>query len=315
MTAPRRTDPAHQPSGWGSFEDLPTGRTLVMGILNVTPDSFSDGGEHAGHEAAIAHGLRMLAEGADIVDVGGESTRPGSERIAPAEERRRILPVVEALAATGAVLSVDTLHAATAEAVLDAGAHIVNDVSGLGATQEMIDLVAERQAPYVLMHARGLPDVQDSQAVYDDVAGEVLGELDALRERCLTAGLAPEKLVLDPGLGFDKRGAQNWELLRALPRFTATGHKVLVAASRKRFLGALLEQDGVPRPAAGRDAATAAVSALSAHAGAWCVRVHAVRPSVDAVAAAHAWRGVEPALLRPGAEAGVLPAASPGAAR
>jgi dihydropteroate synthase len=315
VTTPHRTDPAHRPSGWGSFENLPTGRTLVMGILNVTPDSFSDGGEHAGHEAAVAHGLRMLAEGADILDVGGESTRPGSERIAPAEERRRILPVVEALAAAGAVLSVDTLHAGTAEAVLDAGAHIVNDVSGLRATQDMIDLVAERQAPYVLMHARGLPDVQDSRAVYDDVAGEVLGELEALTGRCLAAGVAPEKLVLDPGLGFDKRGAQNWQLLRALPRFTATGHKVLVGASRKRFLGTLLEQDGAPRPPAGRDAATAAVSALSAHAGAWCVRVHAVRPSVDAVAAAHAWRGVEPALLRPGAAAGVLPAASSGADR
>ena len=193
MTTPLRTDPAHRPSGWGSFENLPTGRTLVMGILNVTPDSFSDGGEHAGHEAAIAHGLRMMAEGADIVDVGGESTRPGSERIDPAEERRRILPVVEALAAAGAVLSVDTLHAGTAEAVLDAGAHIVNDVSGLRASQDMIDLVAERQAPYVLMHARGLPDVQDSRAVYDDVAGEVLGELEALTERCLTAGLARAK--------------------------------------------------------------------------------------------------------------------------
>ncbi|WP_231738455.1 dihydropteroate synthase [Kocuria rosea] len=331
MPTPRRTDPAHRPPGWGSFEGLPTGRTLVMGILNVTPDSFSDGGEHAGHEAAIAHGLRMMAEGADIVDVGGESTRPGSERVDPAEERRRILPVVEALAAAGAVLSVDTLHAATAEAVLDAGAHIVNDVSGLAAGQEMIDLVAERQAPYVLMHARGLPDVQDSRAVYDDVAGEVLGELGALRERCLAAGLAPERLVLDPGLGFDKRGAQNWELLRALPRFTAGGHKVLVAASRKRFLGTLLEQDGVPRPAAGRDAATAAISALSAHAGAWCVRVHDVRASADAVAAAHAWRGVEPALLRPaagtgtdsgagtvadsGAGAGAPAAGSPGAHR
>lgn len=175
MTPPLRTDPAHRPSGWGSFENLPTGRTLVMGILNVTPDSFSDGGEHAGHEAAIAHGLRMLAEGADIVDVGGESTRPGSERIDPAEERRRILPVVEALAAAGAVLSVDTLHAGTAEAVLDAGAHIVNDVSGLRASQDMIDLVAERQAPYVLMHARGLPDVQDSRAVYHDVAGRCSG--------------------------------------------------------------------------------------------------------------------------------------------
>ncbi|MEX5296162.1 dihydropteroate synthase [Kocuria sp. CPCC 205268] len=323
MTTPHRADPAPRPTGWGSFADLPTARTLVMGILNVTPDSFSDGGQHAGHETAIAHGLRLMAEGADVVDVGGESTRPGSDRISSAEERRRILPVVEALAAAGAVLSVDTLHARTAEAVLDAGAHIVNDVSGLAVDQDMLDLVAERQAPYVLVHARGLPDVHDSRAVYDDVAGDVLGELEALAGRCLAAGLAPENLILDPGLGFDKRGAQNWELLRALPRLTATGHKVLVAASRKRFLGTLLAQGGVPRPAAGRDAATAAVSALSAQAGAWCVRVHDVRASVDAVAAAHAWRGVAPALLRPGADsgtgagadAGALPAGSPGALR
>jgi dihydropteroate synthase len=299
MTQPTADRPA---TGWGSFEALPEGRTLVMGILNVTPDSFSDGGAHAGHGAAIAHGLRLMAEGADIVDVGGESTRPGSERISPAEEQRRILPVVEALTAAGAVLSVDTLHPTTAEAVLDAGAHIVNDVSGLSVAQEMIDLVAERQAPYVLMHARGLPDAQDSRAVYDDVAGEVLGELAELTGRFLAAGLAPEKLILDPGLGFAKRGAQNWELLRALPRFTATGHKVLVAASRKRFLGTLLEEDGAARPAAGRDAATAAVSALSAQGGAWGVRVHDVRTTVDAVAVAHAWRGVEPAVLRPGAE-------------
>ncbi|GGG60797.1 dihydropteroate synthase [Kocuria dechangensis] len=299
MTQPTADRPA---TGWGSFEALPEGRTLVMGILNVTPDSFSDGGAHAEHGAAIAHGLRLMAEGADIVDVGGESTRPGSERISPAEEQRRILPVVEALTAAGAVLSVDTLHPATAEAVLDAGAHIVNDVSGLSVAQEMIDLVAERQAPYVLMHARGLPDAQDSRAVYDDVAGEVLGELAELTGRFLAAGLAPDKLILDPGLGFAKRGAQNWELLRALPRFTATGHKVLVAASRKRFLGTLLEEDGAARPAAGRDAATAAVSALSARGGAWGVRVHDVRTTVDAVAVAHAWRGVEPAVLRPGAE-------------
>ena len=299
MTQPSADRPA---TGWGSFEALPEGRTLVMGILNVTPDSFSDGGAHAEHGSAIAHGLRLMAEGADIVDVGGESTRPGSERISPAEEQRRILPVVEALAAAGAVVSVDTLHPATAEAVLDAGAHIVNDVSGLSVAQEMIDLVAERQAPYVLMHARGLPDAQDSRAVYDDVAGEVLGELGELTGRFLAAGLAPEKLILDPGLGFAKRGAQNWELLRALPRFTATGHKVLVAASRKRFLGTLLEDDGAARPAAGRDAATAAVSALSARGGAWGVRVHDVRTTVDAVAVAHAWRGVEPAVLRPGAE-------------
>ncbi|MFI7483994.1 dihydropteroate synthase [Kocuria sp. M1R5S2] len=298
MRTPPRT--GQGPTGWGSFEALPTGRTLVMGILNVTPDSFSDGGLHAGHDAAIDRGLQMMAEGADIVDVGGESTRPGSERLEPAEEQRRILPVVEALATAGAVLSVDTYHPATAEAALDAGAHIVNDVSGLSVSPEMIDLVARRQAPYVLMHARGTPATMDALADYDDVAGEVLAELEGLRGRLVGAGLAPERIVLDPGLGFAKRGAQNWELLRALPRFTATGHRVLVAASRKRFLGTLLEEDGTPRPAGQRDAATAAVSALAAQGGAWAVRVHDVRAGADAVAAAHAWCGVEPAVLRPG---------------
>ena len=291
-TTPRPGCPA---SGPALLEELPTGRTLVMGILNVTPDSFSDGGRHAGHEAAVAHGLRMLAEGADLVDVGGESTRHGSERISPAEEQRRILPVVEALAAQGAVLSVDTLHAATAEAALDAGAHIVNDVSGAAVSPEMIELVAARQAPYVLTHSRGTPETMDRLAVYGDVVGEVVGELEALRDRFVAAGLAPERIVLDPGLGFAKRGAQNWELLRALPRFRATGHPVLVAASRKRFLGTLLAEDGVPRPAAGRDAATAALSALAAHGGAWGVRVHDVRSSADAVTTAAAWRGGDPA--------------------
>lgn len=290
-------------AGWGSFEALPRDRTLVMGILNVTPDSFSDGGAHDGHRAAVAHGLRLMAEGADLVDVGGESTRPGSERIGPAEEQRRILPVVAELAAAGAVLSVDTFHPETAEAVLDAGAHVINDVSGLSTSAEMIALVAERRVPYVLMHARGTPGTMDSLAVYDDVAGEVLGELGQLRARVLEAGLPPELLILDPGLGFAKRGTQNWAVLRALPRLLATGHRVLVAGSRKRFLGGLLEDAGGPRPAGGRDAATAALSALAAREGAWAVRVHDVRSSADAVAVAHAWAGVEPPVLRPGAEA------------
>ncbi|MEX5302844.1 dihydropteroate synthase [Kocuria sabuli] len=301
METTSRAEHGLRPGGRRSFEELPIGRTLVMGVLNVTPDSFSDGGRHAGHEAAIAHGLQLTAEGADVVDVGGESTRPGSERITAAEEQRRILPVVEALAAAGAVLSVDTLHAATAAAALDAGAHLVNDVSGLAVTPEMVELVAERQTPYVLTHTRGTPETMDGLAVYDDVVDDVLAELESLRDRFVAAGLAPERIVLDPGLGFAKRGAQNWELLRALPRFVATGHRVLVGASRKRFLGTLLEQDGTSRPATGRDAATAAISALSAHAGAWAVRVHDVRSSADAVAAAHAWRGTEQALLHPGA--------------
>lgn len=283
METTSRAEHGLRPGGWGSFEELPTGRTLVMGVLNVTPDSFSDGGQHAGHEAAIAHGLRLTAEGADVVDVGGESTRPGSERITAAEEQRRILPVVEALAAAGAVLSVDTLHAATAAAALDAGAHLVNDVSGLAVTPEMVELVAERQAPYVLTHTRGTPETMDGLAVYDDVVDDVLAELESLRDRFVAAGLAPERIVLDPGLGFAKRGAQNWELLRALPRFLATGHRVLVGASRKRFLGTLLTSAGKAAAPKERDSASLAVAALAAGSGVWALRVHDVGATLDAV--------------------------------
>ena len=290
--------PARHALGWGSFDALPTGRTLVMGILNVTPDSFSDGGRHDTEAAAVAHGLLLAEQGADIVDVGGESTRPDSERVDPREEQRRVLAVIRELSDRGVVVSVDTLHPDTAEAALDAGAHIINDVSGTNLDPRMIELAGDRGVPYVLMHSRGTPQTMTSLADYDDTVTEVLAELEQLRERCLAAGIRPEHLMVDPGLGFAKAGEQNWELLRALPRLTGLG-KVLIAASRKRFVGALLATQDGPRPVDERDTATAAISALSAFGGAWAVRVHDVPTTVDAVAAAHAWCGVVPAVLHP----------------
>ena len=285
--------------GWGSFAALPTGRTLVMGILNVTPDSFSDGGHHDTESAAVEHGLRLARAGADIVDVGGESTRPHSTRVAPQEEQRRILTVIRELSRRGVVVSVDTFNAETAEAALAAGAHLVNDVSGTNVSPEMVELAGRSGAPYVLTHSRGTPETMTTLTHYDDTVADVLRELAGVRDRLLAAGVHPERLIVDPGLGFAKAGGQDWELLRALPRLREMGHKVLVAASRKRFLGALLAEGGEPRPATGRDGATAAISALAAFGGAWAVRVHDVAATVDAVTTAHAWLGVEPPALHP----------------
>lgn len=286
--------------GWGSYENLPRGRTLVMGILNVTPDSFSDGGSHDTVDAAVAHGLGLAAQGADIVDVGGDSTRPGSVRVSVEEEQRRILQVIRELSDRGIVISVDTLNAETAAAALDAGAHIINDVSGMNVQQDMIELAGQRQAPYILMHSRGTSTTMDALSSYDNVADEVIAELLELRERFYRAGVKPENLIVDPGLGFAKAGSQDWDLLRALPRLREMGNKVLIAASRKRFLGHLLGDEQGPRPVAERDGATAALSALSAFGGAWAVRVHDVAATVDAVATAHAWLGLTPPLLVPG---------------
>lgn len=278
-------------------EPLPThltrlDRTLVMGVLNVTPDSFSDGGEWFAPEAAVAHGVLLASQGADLVDVGGESTRPGAARVEEADELERVLPVVRELTAQGIAVSIDTTRARVAARALEAGAVIVNDVSGGLAEPEIYDVVARSGAVYVAMHWRGPSDVMDSLAVYDDVVTDVR---DELRERVAAleaAGVARSQIVLDPGLGFAKPGAANWPLLAALDELMALGFPVLVGASRKRFLGTLLAgPDGQPAPPLARDGATAAISALAAAAGAWCVRVHDVPGSADAVRVAHAWDG------------------------
>jgi dihydropteroate synthase len=266
-----------------SFQDLPTDRTLVMGILNVTPDSFSDGGKHATADAAIAAGLRMFYGGADIIDVGGESTRPGATEVDPDEEQRRVLPVIAALVKAGALVSIDTTHAATAAAALAAGAAIINDVSGLSMEPEMAELAARSKAPYVLTHRRGNASTMDALTDYGNVAADVAAELAGVRDKLYAAGVAPEQIIVDPGLGFSKTDVQNWELLTHLDVLQAMGHRVLVAASRKRFLGSLLAVAGKAAPPADREAATAAVTAISAYRGAWAVRVHDVGPNLDAV--------------------------------
>jgi dihydropteroate synthase len=262
-----------------------------MGVVNVTPDSFSDGGEWFEPDAAIAHGVALLAEGADLLDVGGESTRPGAARIDEAEELRRVLPVVRELAALGAVVSIDTTRAGVAEQALLAGASVVNDVSGGLADPAMASVVAGSGAVYVVMHWRGHADVMDARASYDDVVLDVRDELAARVDALVAAGVGVEQIVLDPGLGFAKPGVDNWPLLANLDVLDGLGRPVLVGASRKRFLGHLLAHDDVdPVPPPLRDAATAAVTALCAAQGVWCVRVHDVRPSADAVRVVARWR-------------------------
>lgn len=272
-----------------TLADLPTDRTLVMGILNITTDSFSDGGKYTEVDDAIAHGLRMYYGGADIIDIGGESTRPGAEPVDPATEQARVIPVIAALVKAGAIISVDTMHASTARAALDVGAHIINDVSGLTYEADMPELIAKTGAQYVLMHRRGNAATMLTEANYTDVVGEVIEELVALRDTFTAAGVKPEQLILDPGLGFAKDAEHNWELLRELGRFTALGHRVLVGTSRKRFLGALLTVDGKEAAPADRDAATTATTALAAANGAWGVRVHDVASNLDAVKVARSW--------------------------
>lgn len=224
----------HPPETWAGFI---LDRPLLMGILNVTPDSFSDGGRHYDPASAIAAGLNMLVAGADIIDIGGESTRPNAAPISPAQEIARVGPVIAALAAKGAVISADTRHAATMAAALDAGARIINDVSGLKHDPAAAALLAARQCPVVIMHMRGSPMTMNCQAVYHDVAGEVLSELSDARDAALRAGIRADAIALDPGLGFAKRGVQNLDLLRAIPRFAALGHALLIGLSRKKFIG------------------------------------------------------------------------------
>ncbi|WP_336030165.1 dihydropteroate synthase [Geodermatophilus sp. FMUSA9-8] len=263
---------------------LHPGRCVVMGVLNVTPDSFSDGGCFADRDSAVAHGLAMAAAGADYVDVGGESTRPGADRVDAAEERRRVVPVVAELAAAGVRVSVDTTRTEVAAAALEAGAVLVNDISGGLADDGMAALVADAGVPWVLMHWRGHSREMYAHAEYGDVVAEVCTELTARVDAALSAGVDAAQLVLDPGLGFAKQAAHNWALLAGLPRVVALGLPVLVGASRKTFLGRLLAgPDGAVRPAAGRDGATLATTVLAAEAGAWGVRVHDAAASADAV--------------------------------
>ena len=264
-------------------------RTLVMGVVNVTPDSFSDGGEWFEPEAALAHGRAVLSAGADIVDVGGESTRPGAERPSVAEELRRVLPVVRALSDEGAVVSVDTMRAEVAGAAIAAGAALVNDVSGGLADPDMVATVAAAGVPFIAMHWRGHSTDMQSRAVYDDVVAEVCRELASRRDALLGAGLDEDLLVLDPGLGFAKNADHNWALLAALPVLHDLGHPILLGASRKTFLGRLGRADGEPaRPAAERDLETAATSVMAAMAGLWCVRVHDVATTVRALSVVQA---------------------------
>ncbi len=265
------------------------GRTLVMGVVNVTPDSFSDGGEWFEAEAAIRHGLDVTAAGADIIDVGGESTRPRSERPSVDEELRRVIPVVRALAGAGSVVSIDTMRASVAQAAVAAGATIVNDVSGGLADPEMVPWVASERLPYIAMHWRGHGKDMQSRAVYDDVVADVCSELAARRDALLAAGLGADQLVLDPGLGFAKTADHNWALLAALPVLHDLGHPILLGASRKAFLGRVgrTEAEG-PRPAAERDVETTATSVMAAMAGLWCVRVHDVGATTRAISVVQA---------------------------
>lgn len=273
-------------------------RPVVIGVLNVTPDSFSDGGLHFTAQRAIAHGLQLARQGADLVDVGGESTRPGASRIDALEEARRVLPVIEGLREAGVPTSIDTMRASIARDAVSAGACLVNDVSGGLADPAMTMVVADLGVPFIIMHWRGHSDRMADLANYRDVVAEVVAELGERVDAALAAGIRAESIVIDPGIGFAKEADHNWSLLRALPELASMGYPVLVGASRKRFLGSLLaDPDGVPRPLDGRDVATDAVSALAATFGAWAVRVHDVAGSVDAVRVGQAWRSAQGSVI------------------
>lgn len=256
-----------------------------MGVVNVTPDSFSDGGLWFDADAAIHHGLRLSAQGADIIDVGGESTRPGAERPPVQEELRRVIPVIRELSAAGVTVSVDTMRAEVAERALEAGAHLVNDVSGGLADPDILRVVAATEVPVVLMHWRGHANHMQEHTHYEDVVTEVLAELRPRIEAASAAGIDPGRIVIDPGLGFSKTWDHNWAILARMPEIVDAGYPVLVAASRKTFLGELLADphSGERRPPAQRDAASAALSTTIALDNVWCIRVHEVPASLDAV--------------------------------
>ncbi|MFI6823604.1 dihydropteroate synthase [Micromonospora sp. NPDC050187] len=275
---------------------------VVMGVLNVTPDSFSDGGRYADVDAAVRHGVRLHATGAHLVDVGGESTRPGADRVDAASETARVLPVVRELAAAGVPVSIDTTRARVAEAVLAAGAAVVNDVSGGLADPDMARVVRDAGCPWVLMHWRGHSRGMGALATYTDVVADVRAELAGRVEDALRAGVAEDRIVVDPGLGFAKTAAHNWELTARLSELLTLGFPLLFGASRKSYLGRLLAApDGEPRPTDGREAATIATSVLAVAAGAWGVRVHDVRGTVDALAV---WRASGRPRLAPPARNG-----------
>ena len=267
-------------------------RPLVMGVVNVTPDSFSDGGLYGTTEAAIRHGFELRDQGADVLDIGGESTRPGATRPLVAEELDRVVPVIRALAEADVPVSVDTMRSEVARAALEAGAVVVNDVSGGLADPQILDVVAEHGAAYVVMHWRAHSSVMQQLASYDDVLVEVRDELALRLDAATAAGIAADRLVVDPGLGFAKTADHNWELLRRLPELATLGVPILVGSSRKSFLGTLLAApDGTPRPVLDRESANVALTTIAAIQGVWGVRVHEVRGSIDALKVVTRWRG------------------------
>jgi dihydropteroate synthase len=251
---------------------------LVMGILNLTPDSFADGGRHNSFEAGVARGLEMIAEGVDIIDIGGESTRPGADRISAEEEQARVLPVITELAKQGVKISIDTMRADTAEKAVQAGAAIVNDVSGGLSDPAMFATVKKLGVPYILMHWRGESKDMNSRAIYTDVVTDVISEINSQIDAALDAGINKSQIIIDPGLGFAKDADHNWEILRNLKAFTSMGYPVLIGASRKRFLGGDNPDE--------REAATIELTKTLVPQGIWGVRVHSVKPHVDVIAGA-----------------------------
>ena len=279
-------------------------QTRIMGVLNVTPDSFSDGGRYFDHDRAVAHGLELIDTGADIIDVGGESTRPGSVRVDEDEELRRVVPVIRELAASGAVISVDTMRARVARESLAAGAHIINDVSAGQSDPTMLDLAAESAAPIVLMHWRGYLDRASATFHYDDVVAEVIAELRTRIDEAIDVGVDPANIIVDPGLGFSKNAEHNWQILAALDEFAGLDHRLLVAASRKRFISSLISpEDPKLAEQTAKDQATATISAISAQAGAWAVRVHDPATSAIACRVVSAVADHAPSPARTGAQA------------
>jgi dihydropteroate synthase len=248
---------------------------LVMGILNLTPDSFADGGRHNSFEAGVARGLEMVAEGVDIIDIGGESTRPGADRVSAEEEQTRVLPVIAELAKHGVKISIDTMRADTAEKAVQAGATIINDVSGGLSDPAMFATVKKLGVPYILMHWRGESKEMNSRAIYIDVVSDVISELNSQIDAALDAGISKSQIIIDPGLGFAKDTEHNWEILRNLKAFTSMGYPVLIGASRKRFLGGDNPDE--------REVATIELTKTLVPQGIWGVRVHSVKPHVDVI--------------------------------